>query len=69
VSENAFVPAAIELFASNYWKQPDDKSLENGRPTTELMKRCFPQNSLGHLKMGVYYAQLHKMQESYEKMQ
>ena len=67
--ENAFVPAAIEPFASNYWKQPGDKGLENGRPIAELMEQYFPQNSLGYFNMGVYYAHLHKTQESYEKMQ
>ena len=67
--ENTFVPAAIEPFASNYWKQPGDKGLENGRPIAELMEQYFPQNSLGYFNMGVYYAHLHKTQESYEKMQ
>ena len=67
--EQAFVPAAIEPFASNYWKQPGDKGLENGRPIAELMEEYFPQNSLGYFNMGVYYAHLHKTQESYEKMQ
>ena len=67
--ENAFVPAAIEPFASNYWKQPGDKGLENGRSIAELMEKYFPQNSLGYFNMGVYYAHLHKTQESYEKMQ
>lgn len=67
--ENAFVPAAIEPFASAYWKQPGDKGLENGRPIAELMEQYFPQNSLGYFNMGVYYAHLHKTQESYEKMQ
>ena len=67
--ENAFVPAAIEPFASNYWKQPGDKGLENGRPIAELLEQYFPQNSLGYFNMGVYYAHLHKTQESYEKMQ
>ena len=67
--ENAFVPAAIEPFASNYWKQPGDKGLENGRPIAELLEEYFPQNSLGYFNMGVYYAHLHKTQESYEKMQ
>ncbi len=36
--ENDFVAAAIEPFASNYWKQPGDKGLENGRPIAELME-------------------------------
>ena len=67
--EQAFVPAAIEPFASNYWKLPGDKGLENGRPIAELLEQYFPQNSLGYFNMGVYYAHLHKTQESYEKMQ
>lgn len=67
--ESAFVPAAIEPFASNYWKQPGDQGLEKGRPIAELLEEYFPQNSLGYFNMGVYYAHLHKTQESYEKMQ
>ena len=67
--ENAFVPAAIEPFASNYWKQPGDKGLENGRPIAELLEEYFPQSSLGYFNMGVYYGHLHKTLESYEKMQ
>ncbi|WP_460503172.1 tetratricopeptide repeat protein, partial [Hymenobacter agri] len=67
--EEVFLPSAIEPFASNYWKQPGDKGLENGRPIAELLEQYFPQNSLGYFNMGVYYAHLHKTQESYEKMQ
>lgn len=67
--EEAFVPAAMEPFASNYWKQPGNKGLENGRPVAELMEKYFPQNSLGYFNMGVYYGHLNKSQEAYEKMQ
>ena len=45
--ENAFVPAAIEPFASNYRKQSGDQGLENGRLVAELVQKYFPQNSLG----------------------
>ena len=67
--EEAFVPAAIEPFASAYWKQPGDRGLEHGRPIAELMQKYFPQNSLGYFNLGVYYAHLNKMPEAYEKMQ
>ena len=67
--ENAFVPSAMEPFASAYWKQPNNSGLENGRPVAELMEKHFPQNSLGYFNMGVYYGHLNKSEEAYEKMQ
>jgi len=67
--EPAFVPAAVEPFASAFRKQPGNSGLENGRAVAELMEKYFPQNSLGYFNMGVYYAHLNKPQEAYEKMQ
>jgi len=67
--EPVFVPAAMEPFASAFWKQPGNSGLENGRPVAELMEKYFPQNSLGYFNMGVYYGHLNKSQEAYDKMQ
>ena len=67
--EATFVPAAIEPFASAFWKIPGDRGLEFGRPIAELLEKYFPKNSLGYFNMGVYYAHLKKTPESFEKMQ
>lgn len=67
--EEAFVPAAMEPFASALWKVPNNNGLEYGRPIAEMMEKYFPQNSLGYFNMGVYYGHLNKTQEAYDKMQ
>ena len=67
--EDAFVPAAIEPFASMFWKVPGNRGLEMGRVIAEMLEKEFPQNSLGYFNMGVYYGHLNKTPEAYGKMQ